>query len=586
MVRLRGLGASGGVAVGPAFLLATRVSITPARLAGVPTGAEILRLERALTVADAQIARAQAQLREFGAEEAREILEMHRMLLRSAEVTQQLHEMIEQQRLTAETSVQFAFERLAATFDEMVDPYFRERRSDLEAVGDRILRVLLGLPEVRAGEGAPAGAVAVAPDLSPLCPFQLKRAGVRAIVTEGGGRTSHAALVARALGLPYVLGVPGATMQITTGTELLVDGELGEVVVRPDEEALRVYDRRVRQAESRLQRLRELRGLPARTLDGVEIHLAANVESVEDVTPALENGAQSIGLFRTELLYLERDELPSEEEQYEDALTALRALRGKPAVFRTLDVAPDKLPGGVALPPAPNPALGLRSIRFSLRYREIFRVQLRALYRAAAEGPVRIMFPLVCSVSEVREARAVCAEVCAELARQGLPHDPSTPIGVMVETPSAALTADLLARECDFFSLGTNDLVQYAFAADRDNEDVGYLYRPLHPAILRAIRGVVAGASAVGIPVSLCGDMASDPALTWILLGLGLRTLSMDAEQIGAVKAIVRGTTLEEAERLAAQALGLATEAEIEALVLREMRVRFPLELGRRTDSP
>src|SRR4029077_19600712 len=288
------------------------------------------------------------------------------------------------------------------------------------------------------------------------------------------------------------------------------------------------------------------------TADGVQIQMAANVEMLEEIPIAVELGAESVGLFRTEFLYLERPDLPSEEEQHAHAVAALKSVQGRPITFRTLDLGGDKLPVSVRIPSGTNPAMGLRSIRYSLHRMDLFRTQLRALYRAAVHGPTQILFPLISGVAELRAAKQLCAEVCAELGREGIPHDPKVPIGVMIETPSAALIADLLAAECDFLSIGTNDLIQYSLAADRDDEHVGYLYHPLHPAILRALKMIVVGATRAGKPVAMCGDMAGDPMLAWVLVGLGLRNLSMAPRQIPVVKSIIRSTQLFDAERMLA----------------------------------
>jgi phosphotransferase system enzyme I (PtsI) len=574
------MGASAGVAIGPAHVIERRLVVKPRVVPREQRRAELERLDRAVRVTDAQIARTQVELEALDAVEGAEILEMHRLLLHSSEFVEGARRLVCERSLAAESAARAAFDSMKAAFDRIEDPYFRERRDDVDAVADRVLRTLLGLPEFQPGQGTPPGAIVVCSDIGPLEPIQLKRAGALGLVTESGGKSSHAAIVARALALPYVLGVGGLSASLRAGDIVIVDGRHGDVILNPDPETLCAYEARADRGRRRAEVLRAVRPLASQTLDGVAIHLAANLESVGDVAGAIESGAESIGLLRTEFLYLDRSELPSEEEQLEDALLAVRALGGRPATFRTLDVGADKLPAAIELPSAANPALGLRSIRLSLRYQEMFRTQLRALYRASAVGPIRIMFPLVSSVTEVREGRSICEDVCAELAAEGLPHDPTTPIGIMIETPSAAMTADHLARECDFFSIGTNDLIQYSFAADRDNEDVGYLYRPLHPAILRAIRQVVDAAAAANIPVSLCGDMAGDPALTWVLLGLGLRSLSMAPQHIAAVKSIIRETRLPDAKRLAEEALALGSEIEVEARVFGEMTRRFPMEFS------
>ena len=297
------------------------------------------------------------------------------------------------------------------------------------------------------------------------------------------------------------------------------------------------------------------------------------------VSAAVAAGAESIGLFRTEFLYLERADLPSEQEQYQDAVSALRAAEGLPVTFRTLDLGGDKLPLAVKIPAGPNPALGIRSARFSLHRPDILKRQLRALYRASAVGPLRYMFPLVSGVKELARLRQVCDEVRAELGDEKVAHDPATPLGVMIETPSAALTADHLARHCDFLSVGTNDLIQYAFAADRENDDVAHLHQPLHPAVLRTLKSLVDMARAAGAPISICGDMAGDPFLTWILIGLGFRELSMDRDRIPLVKAVVRGSSVAEAEALVREALALEDEGQVGELLRSRLEDRFPIEL-------
>jgi phosphotransferase system enzyme I (PtsI) len=348
------------------------------------------------------------------------------------------------------------------------------------------------------------------------------------------------------------------------------------MVVSPDALTLEQY-------QGRRERLRNRRlnmGLatpgPTCTVDGVRVFLGANVDTPEGVSAAVSMGAENIGLVRTELLYLDRDELPTEEQQYEDAVRILEAAQGRTVTFRTLDLGGDKLPASVELSPGPNAALGLRAVRFSLRRRDIFRAQLRALLRAAAVGPARIMFPMVTGVNELREAVRFCHDIAVELDHEGLARGASVPVGTMVETPSAAVTADQLAAACDFLSLGTNDLIQYAFAADRQNDDVRYLYHPLHPGALRLMQYAVIAAGRLGKTVAVCGDVAGDPSLTWVLLGLGIRELSMPASQIDTIRAVIRGTSIEAAQHLTVSALAADSEIESEALVESAMRAVFP----------
>jgi phosphotransferase system enzyme I (PtsI) len=577
--RLSGVGASPGIAIGTAHVLGSRLEIHERRISADAVDAELRRFEEGLAETDAQLAKIQQQIAEReGDEHQYRILEAHRLMLSDVHLTEQARKMIRDEQTSAEWAVRSALDQIQSVFDRIEDPYFRERRSDIAMVGERLLRNLIGMVE-SSPDDTPKGSIAVGHDLSPADVAQLGRAAVAGFCTEAGGRTSHTAIVARALGLPLVVGVEKLGHKTWSGMTVIVDGNRGEVILDPDAEALRRYMARADVQRSRAQRLIAMRDMPSSTVDGVPIHLAANVEMLEEIPIAVDLGAESVGLFRTEFLYLERPQLPSEDEQHAHAVAAIKNMGGRPITFRTLDLGGDKLPASVRIPSGANPAMGLRSIRYSLHRVDIFRTQLRALYRASAEGPIQILFPLISGIAELREAKAICEDVCAELQRDGLRYDPRAPVGVMVETPSAAFIADLLAAECDFLSIGTNDLIQYSLAADRDDEHVGYLYHPLHPAIIRALRQIVDGANRMKKPLAMCGDMAGDPLLAWILIGLGLRNLSMAPRQIPLVKSILHSTTLADAERLAQAAGDLRTEAEIEEVVYGTMRSRFPLEL-------
>jgi phosphotransferase system enzyme I (PtsI) len=585
MEKLTGAAASPGIAIGVAHVLGSRVEVHERRIARETVEAELRRFEEALAHTDAQLARIQTQIAEREHDEQQyRILEAHRLMLQDVHLVEVARKIIRDEQTGAEWAVRRALDQIQAVFDRIEDPYFRERRSDVATVGERLLRNLLGMVESPSGEDAPKGSIAVGHDLAPADVAQLGRAEVAAFVTEGGGRTSHTAIVTRALGLPYVVGVEGLGHHVWSGMNVIVDGTRGVVILDPDERALRVYRDRAARQRVRAQRLSSIRDAPAQTLDGARIHLAANIELMEEIPPAGELGAESIGLFRTEFLYLERPDVPSEEEQYGHAVAALRQAQGRTITFRTLDLGGDKLPPAFRIPSGQNPSLGLRSIRFSLHRPELFRTQLRALYRAAAVGPLQIMFPLISGVAELRTAKAICQEVAADLRREGVAHDPDVKLGVMVETPSAAMIADLLAEESEFLSIGTNDLIQYSLAADRENEHVGYLYHPLHPAILRVLRQIVTSGSKR--PVAMCGDMAGDPMLCWVLMGIGLRNFSMAPRQIPLVKSIIRASRVSEAEKLAQAALALRTESEVEDLVYNVMYEHFPLELDGDEEDP
>ena len=583
MKRFRGEGASRGIAIGPAHVVASRITVAERRILRRDRAAEVAHLEEGIGAADEQLNGLQRQLADQKGTGA-DLVQAHRLMLRSPEIAGEARRLILEECSAAEWAVSRALDEIRATFVRIQDPYFRERGGDFQAVGERLIRALLGLPELRAGSEMPAGSIAVGTDLAPFDPFHLQSAGVVGIVTEHGGKTSHVAIVARALDLPYVVGVKDLPGRLPPGVLVVVDGARGDVVIDPSAEVLRTYRARAEAQRRRDTQLLDDKDLPSVTTDGVGIHLRANVESLLGVASVTGSGAEGIGLFRTEFLYLERADLPTEEEQYRDALAVLNAVSGLPVTFRTLDLGGDKLPSAFRMPEGTNPALGVRSIRFSLERPDIFRTQLRALYRASASGPVRIMLPLVTGPDELQRAQALCAGVRADLAAEGVAHDPNLPLGIMLETPSAAVTADLLARDVDFFSIGTNDLIQYAFAADRQNSDVAHLRNPLQPAVLRLLKQMIDAAAGAQIPISICGDMASDPSLTWLLLGLGLRDLSMDPHSIPMVRAIIRRSSLADAEALAKAALRSRSEQDTSRLVQEAMGPQFAADLD--TFSP
>lgn len=574
MTVFHGEGASPGIAIGRALLLGAKVAVAERRILRLDRTAELAHLEEGINAADQQLERLQRQLPDGNVAGA-ELVQAHRLMLRSPEIGGESRRLISEECHAAEWAVTRALDNVRVVFSRIPDPYFRERGGDFEAVGERLIRALLGLPELRADIGARPGAIAVGTDLAPFDPFRMQGAGIVAIVSENGGKTSHTAIISRALDLPYVAGVKGLSGRIRPGTMLIVDGARGDVVVDPSDQLQDLYRARAAAQRRRDEQLLAEKDLPAVTTDGVAIGLSTNVESLLGVAAVAAAGADGIGLFRTEFLYLERPDLPTEEEQYRDAVSVLNAVGGRSVTFRTLDLGGDKLPLAISMPRGPNPALGVRSLRFSLEQPEIFRTQLRALYRASASGPMRIMLPLVTSTVELQRALAICAGVRDALTAEGIAYDKTLPIGIMIETPSAAITADLLAQHAQFFSLGTNDLIQYSCAADRDNADVAHLQDPLQPAILRLLKQVIDAAVQARIPLSICGDMAGNACLTWLLLGLGLRELSMEAHAIPAVKAIIRRSSMAEAQALAVKALASPDEKATAHLIRAAMGPRF-----------
>lgn len=564
MRHLSGIGVGRGIAVGVAKLLPPRIQIEERSIPSDRILAELGRFNEAVAITDAAMARI-GSLSVAPREVGSDLVDTHRAILKSDEIAEEAKRLIRERSIGAEWAVRVVLDRMRALFAGIEEEHFRERIEDVEAVADRLLRSLLGLPEIRLDPSL-SGAIGICVELSPLDALQLHRLGISGFASERGGPTAHESIIARSLGIPYVFGVKGLIGRVRSRDTVCVDAARGQIIVRPDGATLHAFEERRRQEAERWRSVQAIRCEPSVTLDGTPISLGANIESASEIAAAIAVGADHIGLVRTELLYLDRAALPSEEEQLQDALAMLRAAGGRPVTFRTLDIGGDKLPVGVRVEVGPNPALGMRGIRFSLHHPEIFRTQLRALFRAAVAGPLRILFPLVSSVSEIREARALCSQVCAELFAQGVSHDPRVPLGAMIETPSAVLTADHLAAESDFLSVGTNDLIQYAFAADRQNEEMTYLYQPLHPCILRALQQIFAAAEPRGCPVSVCGDMAGDPANAWALLGLGLRSFSMTAIDIPFVRSLLRETALPAAQQLAREALLLTCADDVAAL--------------------
>lgn len=579
MKLMAGIGASSGIGIGPAFVIPARVDVKERRIDLDRVAAELSRLESAVDTADAQLSQASDDAAAEGRAAHSDFVELHRSMLRF-DLAGETERVVRERHVGAEWAVRVVVRQMSHLFAEASAARISAGLDDFSAVADRLLRVLLNLPERRLDSLVRPGAIGIAVELSPLDILQLRRAGVSGIVTERGGSTAHAVIVARDMEIPYVFGVQGLLVSASPGDAMCIDGTRGSLVISPDESTLGDYERRRERMRASRIAVGRRDDRPVRMGSGERVSLGANVDAPDGAAAAVASGAEHIGLVRTELLYLDRDTLPGEDQQYDDAVRIIAAAQGRPVTFRTLDLGGDKLPAAVEFSPGPNPALGIRAVRFSLRRRDIFRAQLRALLRAAANGPTRIMFPMVTGVTELRAAVQFCREVAVELEREGVPGATAVLVGTMIETPSAALTADRIAAACDFLSLGTNDLIQYAFAADRQNEDVSYLYHPLHPAILRLMQYTVVAAQRLGKPVSVCGDMAGDPMLTWVLLGLGVRDLSMSAGHLDSVRSIVRGTNLGDAQQLAAAALAAESEVEAERLVLSAMRARFPRELA------
>jgi phosphotransferase system enzyme I (PtsI) len=584
---LVGLAASPGVAIGRCWMVERRRVRTPKRRVGPEeVEGELGRLRSALDLSERQLADVRKKVERsdgaVGAEHTA-ILDMHRMMLKDDVFVQEVQRLVREERLNAEWAVKRVVRKIKSAFHDQADEYFKERRADVDFVGERIIKNLMGqAPDV--AEPPPAGAIIVAHDLSPAdTALLLHEHKVAGFVTDGGAKTSHTAIVARALDVPAVVGVGRITTCAGRGDWVVVDGSRGVVVINPtaDERAQYEVARQKRATEER--ELLRTRDLPALTRDDVQVHLAGNIEFAEEVPSLLAHGGEGVGLYRTEFLFVGRSELPSEEEQYQAYRRVLESVGKRPVTIRTFDLGGDKLPAGMRIP-AENPVLGLRAIRYCLRYPEMFRTQLRALLRASVHGALKIMFPMISGVAELRAARRMLDQTRSELTAEGAPVR-EVPVGIMIELPSAALVADRLARECDFFSIGTNDLIQYAFGIDRQNKDVAYLYRPLHLAVLRMLRSICDGARAAGIPVSMCGEMAGEPMFALVLVGLGVSELSMIGPSIPLVKRIVRAARAADGRALVERLLELTSDDDIEREVRDEMARRFPGLLDQEGDA-
>ncbi|MGQ9687528.1 MAG: phosphoenolpyruvate--protein phosphotransferase [Desulfobaccales bacterium] len=574
---LSGIAASPGIVSGPARVLSDRGEIrghfrllfTEEEQMG-----EVARLQAAMDQAHEDLTRLHREIAADFPEHAH-LLELHLLILKDQMLCDEPFRLIREERLNAEWALHRAFEKIQELFRRIEDPYIKGRLADVESVYRRLIGTLTGKSSSRLFE-SPEPVVIVARDLSPAETTQMSNAKVLGFVTERGGKTSHTAILAQALEIPAVVGVDNATELINPGDELIVDGLLGRIILNPDEEILAKYRRRQLEFDAFKAEVAQFCTFPACTLDDHATTVLANIELPEEVQLALKCGADGVGLYRTEFLYLRQRLLPTEEELYQDYRKVVEAMTPRPVTIRTLDIGGDKFLSHMEYPKEMNPALGLRAIRFCLKERGVFRVQLKAILRASAHGQVRVMFPLISSLQEMREARRLLAEVQEELRREGKPFDPAMPVGAMIEVPAAVTLASLLAREADFFSIGTNDLIQYALAIDRGNKQVAGLYQPLHPAVVRMILQVVEAGQAASIPVAVCGEMAGDPLYLPILLGLGVSEFSMNHMSIPMIKKVIREISLAEARDIARQALNLVTVEEINEFALQEMNRRYP----------
>jgi phosphoenolpyruvate-protein phosphotransferase (PTS system enzyme I) len=555
---LHGYPVSGGITVGYAHLVSTaRLEVAHYEVDEDRVGAEVERFDQAMRSAQAELQALKAHIPPDAPKEFEAFLDLHRLILNDSALAQVPRELIRARRYNAEWALVQQMERLVERFDEIEDPYLRERKADVEHAVERVLKALMG------GQPAPEPAISeeqklivVAHDLSPADMMLFKRHRYGGFVTDVGGVTSHTAIVARSLAIPAIVGLHHARQTVAEGELLIVDGERGLLVVDPDPIVLAEYRERQTELKAGRQRLKKLKKTRAATQDGTPIELYANIELPQDIAEVLEAGAEGVGLFRTEFMFLNRKDLPGEEEQFEAYRQVTGAMKERPVVLRTLDVGADKAINGEGTQHTmPNPAMGLRAIRFCLAEPQMFLTQLRAILRASHYGTVRILLPMVAHAHEIDQTLTLIQQAKQQLEERDIPYDRAIQVGGMIEIPAAALALPIFMRRLHFLSIGTNDLIQYTLAIDRTDDAVAHLYDPLHPAVLTLVASTIQTATRGGMPIAVCGEMAGDPQLTRLLLGLGLRNFSMHPSQLLAIKERILHTNLTEVQAAAQRVL-------------------------------
>ncbi|MHB8053827.1 MAG: phosphoenolpyruvate--protein phosphotransferase [Candidatus Aminicenantales bacterium] len=576
-LRLRGIGASPGIVLGE-IVLADRVLfsskkeyIPPYRVAE-----EMERLNAALQRTRAEITAVKDQVRAQIGEEHAFIFDAHLLILEDPTLRTALERLIREENIRTESALFEVHEHYRKLFAAIADSYMRERQADVTDVLTRIHRNLDA-----GGGGAEAedlrDKILVAHDLLPSeAALRLSQGGVLAVVLDMGGPTSHAAILARSMDIPTVVGLHDITLRVSVGDRLIVDGTDGEVIINPPLMVRTEFESKKIKYDNYRQELRRVATWASVTLDGVRFTPMANIEMPEEIGHALSYGAEGVGLFRSEFIYLQRSTLPTEEEHFEIYDRLARETYPRPVYIRTIDIGGEKSLPQLKIQAEPNPALGLRAIRFSLRNRELFRIQIRAILRASTRRNIRIIIPMITEMEEIGEVRVLFQEAREELAAKGQAFDPAAPIGIMIEVPAAAAISDLLAAEVDFFSIGTNDLLQYYMAVDRSNEYVSYLYKPLHPAALRLLKYIISSAARHSKDVALCGEMAADPLLAIVLLGLGLRTFSMNPIFIPRVKKALRAVEVRTVRRVVQKVMNLRSAQEVEEFVIEKLLLKYP----------
>lgn len=559
---MKGLGVSPGIGIGNAFII-DKKAMNIERKHVIDTDSEIKRLRNALEIGKNQLNELYLKtLEEVGEKEA-QIFKSHEMMLEDDTFSSDVEVRIKNENINAEFAINETSDTYIKLFENIEDEYLRERADDIRDVMTRVIKILLGINNTDYSK-LEENSIIIAKDLTPSDTAQIDKSKVAAMITEMGGKTSHAAIIARIMGIPTVVGLENITNKIKPNDFVICDGKSGKVLINPNQKQLKYYTQKKEKEEEVGNELKKQIGLSTVTKDGFEVSLSANIGTPRDVDMVLENDAEGIGLFRSEFIFMNRELSPTEDEQYEEYKEVLSRMNNKPVIIRTLDIGGDKNVPYIDIPKEMNPFLGYRAIRLCLGNIDVFRTQLRAILRASIYGNVKIMFPMISTMKELKDAKKILEEAKLELKKEGKSFKDNIEIGIMIEIPSAAIISDMLAREVDFFSIGTNDLIQYTLAVDRMNSKLSHLYSQYHPALLRLIKSIIENAHKAGIWVGMCGEAAGDPKLIPVFLGMGLDEFSMNAPSVLKSRYIIRGLKKKEMEQVAANTLNLENAVEVE----------------------
>ncbi len=578
---LKGVPAASGIAMGSAFILDKQEFIVLARAimdSEIPV--EIARFEEALIKTREEITNIQKKIGvEIGTQQE-QIFDAHLLVLEDRTLIEEVIKRIKSEKLSAEYIFSKVLQKYVKVFSNIEDEYLRERASDVNDIGRRILKNLMDETKLHELENITEALIIVAHDLSPSDTASMYNKNIIAFITDIGGRTSHSAIMAKSFGVPAVVGLKDATLHITNQDYIIVDGRMGLVIIHPTQETRDLYEKEKNRIVALRDRFDDMKDLPAETVDRRRVSILANFELPEEIPMILNRGAQGIGLYRTEYFYMNRVDLPSEDEQFAAYKHVAEAIAPNPVTIRSLDLGGDKFVSSLQIPRDMSPYLGCRAIRFCLTRPDIFKTQLRAILRASACGKIRLMYPMISGIGELQQANAILEEVKHSLRNEGISFDDHMAVGMMVEVPSAALMADVFAKQADFFSIGTNDLIQYTLAVDRGNEKIAHLYQPAHPAILKLIKFIIEAGHKEKIHVGLCGEMSGEPVFALLLLGLGLDEFSMPPMNILQIKKLIRSVSFKDAQELTHKVLGLSTGEEVEEFSLTRLHELAPQVLA------